>query len=161
MDMANRLDVRRAVTAMIATTLVVSAAPSAARTADVVRVETKEYQSPAVALMPIHPAGAAVCNQGGALPGERGCVDFPLLSARERFLKVEVQDASGLPVPAFLAWGEDPSEWIAFCGSTERPLRARAATATVWLYPYRSPNLPICPGTATTGSVTVTFLARR
>lgn len=151
---------RRALTAIVASAVVVSAAPTAARAAKVVRVETKEYQSPAIAVMPMHPTGAAVCNEGGALPGERGCVVFPLLSSRERFLEVEVQDASALPVPAFLAWGDDPSEWIAFCGSTKRPLRTLGTTA-VWLYPYRSPNLPTCPGTATTGAVTATFLARR
>lgn len=152
---------RRGLIAIVTAIVVLSATPLTARAAKVVRVETKEYQSPAVAVMPIHPTGAAICNEGGVLPGERGCVKFPLLSARERFLNVEVQDASGLPVPAFLAWGDDPSEWIPFCGSTKRPLRTLGGTATVWLYPYRSPNLPACPGTATTGSVTATFLGRR
>ena len=122
------------------------------------RSETKEYLSPALALMPVHPYGAAVCNQGGVVEGNKGCVDFTIQSFKERFIEITVEDATGLPVPAFLAWNDDPSTWIPFCGSTNKPLRSGAGTATVWLYPYRSPNLPTCAGTATTGSVTMTFL---
>ena len=111
--------------------------------------------------MPVHPTGAAVCNQDGMVEGDRGCVDFPVVSFREAFIELEVTDATGVAVPAFLAWNDDPSTWIPFCGKTDKPLKIRGGTATVWLYPYRSPNLPSCPGTATTGTVTATFLKRR
>lgn len=132
-----------------------------ARPSKVVRVETKEYMSPAIALTPVHPYGAAVCNQGGILDGHRGCVNFPIQSLRERYLRIEIEDSTGLAVPAFVQWNDgDLDEWVPFCGKTGKPLRVEG-TATVWLYPYRSPNLPLCAGTATRGSVTVTFLGRR
>lgn len=124
------------------------------------RVATEQYMSPALAIMPMHPRGVAICNQGGVVEGNRGCVDFPLRSLRERFVEIEVTDATGLPVPGFLAWGEDPSEWVPFCGKTVKPLPTRGTVATVWLYPYSAINLPFCAGTATTGTVTATFLRR-
>lgn len=140
--------------------LLVVGSPSA-NASTKLRTETQAYVLPALAIMPLHPTGAAVCNQGGAIEGNKGCVDFHILSSKERFLSVQVEDASGLPAPAFLAWGEDASKWIPFCGSTPKPLRVRGGTVTVWLYPYRSPNLPLCPGTASTGTVTATFLKSR
>lgn len=125
------------------------------------RAETRTYMAPAVAVMPMHPTGAAVCNSGGLVDGNRGCVEFVVVNAKERFVKVEVNDASGLPAPAFLAWGDDPREWTPFCGTTRKALRVRGYRLTIWLYPYSPVNVPRCSGLATTGSVTATFLEGR
>lgn len=121
------------------------------------RVETKEYATPAPAVMPLHPGGVAICNHGGAVDSSRGCVEFPVTSAKERFVAIDIKDATGLPVPAFLAWGDEPDEWIPFCGKTPKSLIILGSVVTVYTFAYRAPNLPSCAGTATTGSVTVTF----
>lgn len=74
----------------------------------------------------------------------------------ERRLTIEVHDATGLDVPAFLDMGGEVEDWIPFCGSIEKP-RPVAGEFRVLVYAYRSPNLPPCPGSATTGTVEVTF----
>ena len=125
------------------------------------RRATQQYMSPAVAAMPYHPYGAAICNREGAVGGNRGCVVFPV-KVQERFLDVSVVDATGLPVPAFVAQSDDPSEWVPFCGETARPLPIiRGVEVTVILMPYRAVNLPLCVGSATSGRVTATFRSRR
>lgn len=125
------------------------------------RTETGEYSTPSTAVTPVHPGGVAVCNQGGVVEGNRGCVDFPVMM-HERFLTLEIVDLSGLPVPGFVAQSADISEWIPICGSTDKPLKIiPGAPMTVWTYAYRSPNLPLCAGSATTGTITATFSATR
>jgi hypothetical protein len=125
------------------------------------RTVTDDYMTPAPAIMPVHPYGAAVCNRGGALGGNRGCVDFTPISITERWLSVEISDASTLPVPAFLQWADaDIDEWIPFCGRTTKPLKVKGSV-TVWIFAYRAANLPLCPGTATTGEVRATFSSHR
>jgi hypothetical protein len=122
------------------------------------RVRTQAYMSPAVGVTPVHPYGTAVCNQGGVAGGNRGCVTF-VARPVERFVSIEIVDTTGLPVPAFIQWDEEDNldKLVPFCGKTKKPLLIRG-TVTVWLYPYRSPNLPMCAGTATTGEVTATFI---
>lgn len=151
---------RSAVVAAVALSLASVAAAHPASPRDE-RIETRAYMAPAVAVMPMHPTGAAVCNSGGLVDGNRGCVEFLVVDPKERFVKVEVKDTSGLPAPAFAGWGDDPREWTPFCGSTRKPLRVRGYRLTIWLYPYSPLNVPLCSGLVTTGSVTATFLKRR
>lgn len=140
--------------------LIPAASADPAQTARRERTETQEYMSPAVAVTPIHPYGAAVCNQGGLAGGNRGCLNF-FIRPRERFISIKIVDAAGLAVPGFIQWGEgDLDTWVPFCGETPTPVRIKG-TLAVWVYAYRSPNLPPCAGTATAGEVTVTFTARR
>lgn len=115
------------------------------------------YQTPAPGLTPVHPYGAVVCNQGGAPGGGRGCLTFPV-QFKERFARVEILDASGLPAPGFVHQGGSIDQWIPFCGETANPLRIMPGVElTVVVYAYRSPNLPLCAGVGTTGTVRVTF----
>jgi hypothetical protein len=122
------------------------------------RQVSDDYQTPAVAVHPIHPPPPAVtvCNRGGALGGNRGCVVFDL-SLKERFIDVEVVDATGLPVPFFVAEGEELQDgWDGFCGKTERPLRVAPGPIFVILYAYSPVGVGPCTG-ATTGTVKATI----
>lgn len=125
------------------------------------RRATEKYTSPAPAVMPFFPYGAAVCSQGGVAGGNRGCATFGVLP-QERFVNVRIVDASGLPVPGFIAQSDRPSEWIPFCGATARPIRIKSGVEmVVWAFAYQPPNLPACTGTATTGDITSTFFSAR
>lgn len=119
------------------------------------RVEAR-YQTPSIAAHPV----VAVCQQDGAVSGNRGCVTFPTV-AGERFVHVEIADASGLPVQGFIALEHElQPDWRPFCGATTEPVPI-AGTVVVIVYPYSPPGLPPCLGAATFGSVTAVFSNRR
>ena len=148
--------------AILATVLLVAGLASASDARPRAQREVAEpYQLPAVAVMPVHPYGAAVCNQGGIAGGNRGCVTFRTKRG-ERFVQITAQDATGLPVPGFISQSDGPGGWIPFCGSTPKPLRIKSGVIVeVWVFAYRAVNLDACPGTATTGTVTAVFSKRR
>jgi hypothetical protein len=125
------------------------------------RVESADYQSPAAAIMPYRPYGAAICNQHGAVEGNRGCVEF-YARLTERFVSLSIEDATGLSVPAFASLGDnpDPDTWIPICGERRLLRIAPGTQVVVWIYPYHPANTSVCPGTATTGTVHATFFRR-
>ncbi len=120
------------------------------------RTVVVEYQAPSTAAI-VRPTGAAYCASSPAAPAldciwlepERG----------ERWVRLEIADATGMPIPAYIAYGDDAvADWVPFCGSSG-PSPA-FETMTVWLA-YPAPDHGLCHGTATTGTVTATFSARR
>ena len=126
----------------------------------VVRQVSDDYQAPAPAFHPVHPAPPAVtlCNHGGMVDGRRGCVEFGVLPT-EHFVAIEVVDASGTAAPFFIAEGDElQDQWEGFCGTTDGPHRIKAGmTITVFPYAYSPVGLGPCPGAATTGTVNATF----
>lgn len=104
-------------------------------------------------------AGLGLCFQGTS------CVFVDPLPG-EKFVRVQIEDALGLPVPAsviqdtngdgsYLATDDDTTH---ICGETEEPLRIEPSTVTVWIWRIGIPNP--CPGTGTSGTVTTTFSAK-
>lgn len=123
------------------------------------RVETFTYQTPMPAFTPVHPAGFAICNHGGAPGDSRGCKILPV-GPNERYITIEIADATGLPAPAFWSQGEGGlgEEWHFFCGKTPEAARIKPAVRlNVMVYAYTPANMPPCAGTATQGTVTVAF----
>lgn len=151
---------KRASLALIAAMLVIGAAePTHAAGAKKERRATARYLFPAPAVHPTHPPAGqttTVCVQTGAPDEGGGCVFFPTRPG-ERFVDLEVRDATGLPVQAFVAIeDEGQGDWRPFCGETDEPLRVYG-TVTVIFYAYTPVGLPPCPGAATTGSVEAVF----
>jgi hypothetical protein len=110
------------------------------------------YTEPAVGA-----AGVGVCFQGSS------CVFTEPLPG-ERKVSIEITDDLGLPVHASVI--QDTSgdgnylaaddETVHICGSTEKPLKIKSQTVTVWV--WRGPGaLPPCPGLASAGKVKLTF----
>ena len=76
----------------------------------------------------------------------------------ERFLRLEIIDASGLPAPAWVTQ-EGTDEGGPVCGKTDKPMRiAAGVTILIWIYPYMAS--PLCPGISTTGTVKATLSDR-
>jgi hypothetical protein len=110
------------------------------------------YTEPAVGA-----AGLGVCFQGTS------CVFTEPLPG-ERSVSIEIVDELGLPVHASVI--QDTSgdgnylatddETVHICGSTEKPLKIKPQTVTVWV--WRGPGVPPpCPGIASSGKVKLTF----
>lgn len=147
---------RKAITIWAVTLSLLAAVAASPATAGkkrrVERTVEADYMAPAPAAHPV----VTVCNRDGVVTGNRGCVVFPT-TARERFVHVEIHDASGLPVQGFIALeGELQPEWRPFCGATAEPVPI-GGTVTVLVYSYTPAGLPPCLGTATTGTVAATF----
>ena len=74
---------------------------------------------------------------------------------KEKFVKIEISDASGQPAPFFVHINKENHP---FCGSMDSPLALEGATqidvtvGAVWL--------PECAGVGTSGSFTATFSNR-
>lgn len=124
------------------------------------RQEQQTYVTPAVSAF-VAGSGGHVCGNPGT-PAERtGCLTFaPGLT--ERYVRVDAEDASGLPVPLYLDQVDGPireKDGIFLCGDSEEPVEiAPGLPLTVVIQPARQD--PLCAGAATTGSVTITFLTR-
>lgn len=161
---ANRLLVMTVVTTLAIFLLVASVSYAAGPRGrqEQKRTATGTYQTPEPSLIPVHPYGLHMCNRGGALGESRGCVQFGVRPI-EKFVKVVVEDASDLPVPAYIQIGDDNSDkWIPFCGATEKPVRIKPGVQiSIRVFAYRSINLDTCAGTASQGVVNVTFLSSR
>ncbi|MGH2806753.1 MAG: hypothetical protein ACRDKT_05700 [Actinomycetota bacterium] len=113
------------------------------------------YASPAQIVEVPDVGGSYVCSSGGSGPTRNlGCVEIPI-KPTERFLELEIVDASGLPAPAWVAQ-EGTHAGGPVCGSTDKPMRIAPGVAILlWMYPYMAS--PLCPGISTTGTVTATL----
>jgi len=91
-----------------------------------------------------------------------GCVRFQV-GARERYVALDVADASGLPVAGIAAQDRDHDGTndveFRFCGSVEGQ-KVVDGELIVWLPMATTVNVT-CPGHATTGKVTATFRTPR
>lgn len=92
-------------------------------------------------------------------PPVGSCVLVPA-GLRETLVHVEVVDASGLPVPAYVRPHNDvPRGGVQICGATTDPVRIYPGVEVeVTLNAVHPGNR--CPGLATTGTVKLTFFRR-
>lgn len=103
----------------------------------------------------------------GSVTGTRiGSVEFS--GGRERFVSVEITDATGLPVAADVVQfsgdqnvSTDSSDATTYsiCGASERPLRIRRFVK-VYVFIYAGPCADGTLAAATTGTVTARFESR-
>ncbi|MFN2526580.1 MAG: hypothetical protein ABR505_10035, partial [Actinomycetota bacterium] len=88
------------------------------------------------------------------------CVEFPSRLS-DRYVEIEVLDATGLAVPAFIQPHTDDggAAGVQICGQTQEPFKVVPGfEIVVWLNSL-SASLP-CAGVATTGVVKATFSNR-
>jgi hypothetical protein len=88
------------------------------------------------------------------------CIEFPTLPT-DRYVEIEIVDATGLPVPAFIQPHTDDGDapGVQICGQTEEPFPVVPGfEIIVWLNSV-SASLP-CAGLATTGVVKAVFSNR-
>lgn len=112
------------------------------------------YQSPPLVVL-------AQCAQTDGI----GCVSFGAPAATLVYATVEVTDASGLPVPGNISQPDQPAvgnvqpetEKGTFCGKTAEPILIDPSySVDVWI----GTQDPTCAGTATTGTVKITFSSK-
>ena len=113
------------------------------------RVVTTEYQAPAIG------SGTGVC-----LRPTNSCGDIAV-GLGEKYVKVEIEDATGLPVYFNLGQDTDPealgteTSYGSFCGTTgDEPIQIQPGFALV-VFPWLLG--PTCPSVATQGAVTATL----
>lgn len=117
------------------------------------RTVTADYQSPAVMPLVEGSGGLYACVTGGDL-GNIGCVEVPV-KPTERYLELTIEDASGLPAPVYV-YGEG----TLVCGATDTPIRITPGVAVeIWVKGVSVS--PLCPGVATTGTMTATLSNKR
>lgn len=117
------------------------------------RTEELPYEMPAQgAYTPIVWAWAFDCFEA------RGCVVIQV-NNKERFLSLEIEDATGLPVYAQLRdpYRDGPIAHI--YGQTEKPIRVYPSLLALHILPGLSPSLE--PSAPTTGVVHATYSSRR
>lgn len=109
------------------------------------------YENPAIGI----PGVVGTSSLGGA-------VEFGL-GPKEKFVSVEIEDASGQPVMATMSQEQDPStpSWniiATFCGQTEEPVETLPGVPIrVSVYTTPGPSHPTCMGPASSGTITGTF----
>ncbi len=161
--MKNLKSLKVAIAVALAVAVLVTPATAAPRKKKVRPVELT-YQTPApAAIVNLGAAGrnrggVLVCNHGGALGSSRGCMEF-MPASGELWMSLEIADASGLPIPAYIGHeGDSMDDWVPFCGSADAlPV---LGGGSIWVHVLANPTNdhgPTCIGAATTGTVTVTF----
>ena len=109
----------------------------------IARTETLEYSGGSGVFLPT--LSVASCINGS------GCYSLAPRK-REDYLLVEAVDASGTPVPFQLSYNDANQE---FCGTTGQPVWLNDATSVDVL--IGAAHLPDCGGTATSGTLNVTY----
>lgn len=112
------------------------------------------YETP-VSIGVVEPEGKACVREPNS------CADFPTYLS-ESSVAIEIADASGLPVPAYVEPHTHDGRWGQyFCGTTTEPMPiVPGVEVTVWLNAV-DPTKPPCPGSATTGTVRAIFTSRK
>ncbi|HEX2241630.1 MAG TPA: hypothetical protein VHJ82_10895 [Actinomycetota bacterium] len=87
------------------------------------------------------------------------CILVPALG-NENFVSIEIVDASGLPVPAFVGPHDDDPSGEPICGTTSQPVPIIGGIEAEVVLNAFDPAAP-CAGVATTGVVKLTFFRRR
>ena len=102
-----------------------------------------------------NPAFGSSDAGGGCL----GCPSFGT-STNENFVMVEFTDATGLPVPASVSWDTDgdgiSDTGFEVCGTTPEPVPIDGGQ-TLNVFPWVLPSSTCPTGTATEGTVKMTF----
>ncbi len=86
------------------------------------------------------------------------CVLAPA-GLNERYASIEIVDASGLPVPAFVGPHDDDPAGKPICGTTSKPIPITPGIEVEVVLNAFDPAVP-CAGVATTGMVKFTFTKR-
>lgn len=81
-------------------------------------------------------------------------------AATENFMTVKITDSTGLPVPASVSWDTDgdgiSDTGFEMCGETEEPMPIEGGN-TINVFVWALPSTTCPTGTATSGTVEVTF----
>ena len=82
-------------------------------------------------------------------PGSLECIEVPILSAKEQYVKVEITDALPTTIAGFISQGDTDGDGIGdlygdFCGGHEEPIALEGGTTPVRISFY--------PGTCADGS---------
>lgn len=150
----------RSQAAMVVVIALALVAPAAARPAPGPRQVEDTYQTPSVAIQAPTGQSAYACSTRDMNGHSNvGCLTFSTRYG-ERYVDIEITDASGLPVPAWVGHEGVPGVGGEICGVTEKPIRiVPGLTLDVWIYPTIVD--PLCPGTGTTGTVRAVFSSHR
>lgn len=94
-------------------------------------------------------------------PSTQECIEIPL-QLGEKYIKVEMTDATGQPVAGFIGQGDTDGDGINnlygdFCGAHEKPLAMESASAPVRISFYNGTCSDGTPSMVTTGTIKVTF----
>jgi len=121
------------------------------------RVVELEYAAPGIGVN-TPAASGGICPF--ADPTTQECIEIPL-QADETFIKVEMTDATGLPVMGYISQGDTDGDGIGnlygdFCGGHPEPI-AMESTNPVRISFYNGVNPDCLPSAVTTGSIKVTL----
>jgi hypothetical protein len=122
------------------------------------RVVEIDYQAPGLGVSTPGPGGG-ICPF--ADPTTQECIEIaPALE--ERYIKVEIDDATGMSVAGYISQGDTDGDGIGdlygdFCGAHEEPIALQAVGAPVRISFYNGTCADGTPSVATTGTITVTF----
>lgn len=113
----------------------------------VTRVVESVYDAPAIG------SGAGIC------PGATNSCGRLAAGSKEKFVTIEITDATGLPVYATVSQDLDgdsfSDESTTICGTSTEPISIHPGVEVI-VFPW-AVGRPSCPGLATTGVVKATF----
>lgn len=121
------------------------------------RVVELDYAAPGIGVT-TPAASGGVCPL--ADPASQQCIEVPL-QVGETFIKVELTDATGLPVMGYISQGDTDGDGIGnlygdFCGAHAEAIPMES-TNPVRISFYNGVNPDCLPSAATTGSIKVTL----
>jgi hypothetical protein len=121
------------------------------------RVVEAAYQAPGIGAT-VNGAGGGACPF--ADPTTQTCIEFPL-QAGEKYVKVEITDATGGSVAGSVSQGDTDGDGIGnlygqFCTAHPQPIPMESPSAPLRVSFYAGGS-PDCVSTPTTGTIKVTF----
>ena len=112
--------------------------------------------------------GVIAAGLGGGIcpmtePGSGECIEIPLMPG-EKYVKVEVKDATGLGPAGFITQGDVDGDGVAdgygdFCGAHEEPVALNSPSIPVRVSFYPGVCASGMPSVPTTGTIVATFSA--
>ena len=138
--------------------LLAPAAEAGKRTKSKPRVVKATYHTPALGVAtPVVSGGISTCTNGAA---NVGCIEIPT-TARDRYVKIQVTDASGQNVGGYVSQGDTNGDGIGdlfgdFCGKHRSPVPitpGRPLKVSV----YGGTCADGSPSVVTTGTIKATF----
>ena len=121
------------------------------------RVVEATYQAPGIGAT-VNGAGGGICPF--ADPTTQTCIEFPL-QLGEKYVKVEITDASGGSVAGSVSQGDTDGDGIGnlygqFCTAHPEPIAMESPSNALRVSFYAGGS-PDCVSTPTTGTIKVTF----
>ena len=124
------------------------------------RVVDIAYSAPGAGVSgPAGTASGGICPL--ADPTTQQCIEVPL-EAGDKYIKVEITDASGQNVAGYISQGDTDGDGISdlygeFCGAHPEPIALTSSAAPVRISFYNGVCADNSPAIATTGTIKVTF----